>query len=242
MSNQIVSRDQWLEARRELLAQEKSATQQLAEVARLRRELPRVRVEQDYRFESDDGTVTLLDLFGKNRQLLIYHFMFGPGAEQGCVGCSFLADHIDGVNLHLPHHDVSFATVSRAPLADFRSFRERMGWKFPWVSSAGNDFNYDFGVSFTPEQIEQGTADYNYQQTGQVGAEMPGLSVFTRDDQGSVYHTYSTYARGLDMLLGTHSFLDLTPLGRNEQGTMNWVRHHDKYDDADATTIGPGDR
>lgn len=233
----IVSHDQWLEARRELLAKEKAVRLELDDLARQRRELPWVKIEKDYRFESDSGEQILSDLFGNNSQLMTYHFMFGPGWKQGCVSCSFLADHFDSVNLHLAHHDVSLVAVARAPLTEFKAFKQRMGWTFPWVSSANNDFNFDFGVSFTKEQIAEGSAYYNYQQTGKVAEEMPGLSVFVKAEDGNIYHTYSTYTRGLDILLGVHNFLDLTPTGRNEKTTMDWIRHHDKYDSVNATTL-----
>lgn len=233
----IVSRDQWLEARRELLAREKTVRLELDELSRQRRELPWVKIEENYQFESESGQQSLADLFGGHSQLIIYHFMFGPGWKQGCVACSFLADHFDSVNLHLAHHDVSLVAVARAPFVEFKEFKQRMGWSFPWVSSSNNDFNFDFGVSFTKEQIAEGSAFYNYQQTDKLAEEMPGLSVFVREGDGSIYHTYSTYTRGLDILLGTHNFLDLTPNGRNEKSTMDWIRHHDKYDAVDTTTL-----
>ena len=233
----IVSRDQWLETRRELLTKEKAVRLELDDLARQRRELPWVKIDKDYQFETENGQQSLEDLFGINSQLMIYHFMFGPDWKHGCVSCSFLADHFDGINLHLAHHDVALVAVARAPLADFREFKRRMDWSFPWVSSANNDFNFDFGVSFTKDQIAEESAFYNYEQTGKVAEEMPGLSVFVKAEDGSIYHTYSTYTRGLDILLGTHNFLDLTPNGRNEKTTMDWVRHHDKYKTDIATTL-----
>ena len=228
-ANKTVNADQWLERRCTLLVAEKAAVRQLDEVARQRRELPWVRIRKSYVFETEDGIQSLSDLFGENSQLITYHFMYGPGWKEGCLGCSFVCDHFDGANLHLAIHDVSLICVSRAKLAEFMPFKQRMGWKFSWVSSAGSEFNYDFGASFTQEQIESGEAFYNYEATAQVSEEMQGLSVFRRDDSGTIYHTYSTYARGLDLLIGAHNLLDLTPKGRNEHGIMNWVRHHDRY-------------
>ena len=227
--NASVSRDHWLEQRRQLLLQEKAALRQLDEVARLRRAMPWVRITEPYEFDTELGKQSLSDLFGSNSQLVVYHFMFGPRWDEGCLGCSFLCDHLDGANLHLAHHDVSLVAVSRAPLDKLRQFKARMGWKFPWVSSRGCDFNFDFGVSFRPDEISSGTAFYNYVSTNPVMEEMQGLSVFARDENQRVYHTYSTYARGLDPLLGAHHLLDLTPKGRNEDGVMSWVRHHDMY-------------
>lgn len=237
LSPTIVSRDQWLETRRELLVKEKAVRLELDDLARQRRELPCVKIEEDYLFESESGSQTLSDLFGNNSQLIVYHFMYGPGWKAGCVSCSFLADHFDGINLHLAHHDVSLVAVARAPLAEFQEFKHRLDWSFPWVSSAGSSFNFDFGVSFTKEQIAEEAAFYNYEQTGKVAEEMPGVSVFVKEADGSIYHTYSTYTRGLDILLGAHNFLDLTPNGRNEKTTMDWVRHHDKYKTSNAPTL-----
>jgi predicted dithiol-disulfide oxidoreductase (DUF899 family) len=184
---------------------------------------------KNYIFEGTMGQETLSDLFAGNSQLIIYHFMFAPGWEEGCPGCSFIADHIDGANLHLAHHDVSVVVVSRAPLAEILPFKKRMDWKFKWVSSFGSDFNYDYNVSFTDEQIAEGEVYYNYAKQ-ETGSESPGTSVFYRDSAGQVFHTYSTYSRGGDILIGAHNFLDLTPKGRNEKGTMDWLRHHDKYE------------
>ena len=230
-SRAVVSRAEWLGARRALLAKEKQMSRLGDQLAEERRALPWVRLEKSYVFETVDGPRTLGELFGGRSQLVIYHFMFGPGWKEGCPGCSFLADHIDGPRQHLEHHDVSVVVVSRAPLAELLPFQRRMGWTFPWVSSFGSDFNTDFGVSFTKESIAAGATEYNYAaRASQMEGEAPGASVFYRDEDGSVYHTYSSYARGLDGLLGAHSFLDLTPKGRNESGTMDWVRHHDKYE------------
>lgn len=222
---QVVSRSEWLSARRQLLLHEKALTHQRDELSKARRALPWVRVDQDYRFEGPEGRLSLGDLFAGRSQLLVYHFMFGEGWDEGCPGCSFLADHFDGANLHLTHHDVSLVAVSRAPYVQFQAFKQRMGWKFPWVSSHASSFNQDFGVG------AKGSDQYNYEPYSGEETELPGLSVFYRDAGGTLFHTYSSYARGLDMLVGTYNFLDLMPKGRNEEGTMDWVRHHDRYQD-----------
>lgn len=226
----VVSRDEWTKARKELLAREKAHTREGDAVAAARRALPWVRIDKTYGFETERGRETLADLFGGRSQLITYHFMFGPGWEAGCPGCSFLVDHIDGANRHLGHHDVTLLAVSRAPLAEILPYKRRMGWAFDWVSSHGSDFNADFQVS--PSEAEQaaGRRTYNYETLDRVGDEEPGLSVFCKDDDGTVYHTYSTYARGGDILIGAHNFLDLTPKGRNETTTMDWVRRHDEYE------------
>lgn len=219
----------WLEARKALLAEEKALTRAHDRLNEARRALPWERVLKPYRFEGPEGPLTLADLFGPNSQLILYHFMFAPGWSEGCKSCSLLADHFDGIEQHLRHHDVTLAAVSLAPCAELLPFKQRMGWRFPWVSSAGSDFNYDFQVSATDEDRTNGTQPYNYATLPDVWGEMPGISVFHKDDQGTVFHTWSAYARGLDILLGVHNFLDLTPKGRNETTTMNWVRHHDRY-------------
>jgi predicted dithiol-disulfide oxidoreductase (DUF899 family) len=191
-----------------------------------------VRIEKDYVFDAPEGRRTLADLFEGRRQLLVQHFMLGPGWEQGCKSCSFMADHADGMRLHLAHRDVTFVAISRAPLADIERFRQRMGWQFKWVSSNGTDFNYDFGVSFTPEQVAKGDLGYNYGTSPHVNDELPGVSVFYKDDAGDVFHTYSTYGRGVEVMMGTYNMLDLTPKGRDERDGhgMEWVRHHDRYE------------
>lgn len=229
----VVSRDEWIDARKELLQMEKEVTRRNDELSRQRRELPWVKVDKQYVFEGPDGEQTLADLFDGRSQLIVYHFMFGPGWEEGCDGCSFVADHIDGANLHLAHHDVSVVAVSRAPLSEFQAFKKRMGWKFTWVSSYRSDFNSDFHASVTQADIVQGKAFLcNFQPYEPEGeAEIHGLSVFCKDVSGDVFHTYSTYARGVDILLGAHHYLDLTPKGRNETSTMDWVRLHDTYGD-----------
>jgi predicted dithiol-disulfide oxidoreductase (DUF899 family) len=228
----IVSESEWIEARKELLKKEKQLMKLNDELSEERRKLPWTKIDKNYSFDSTEGTVTLSELFGRNSQLLIYHFMYGPDWEEGCPGCSFMADHIDGPNLHLAHHDVSVVVVSRAPLETILPFKKRMGWQFRWVSSFGSDFNYDYYVSFTEEQMKKGEVYYNYEYaTHDEGTESPGTSVFFKDASGNIYHTYSAYARGGDVLIGAHNFLDLTPKGRNEEGAMGWMRHHDKYDD-----------
>ncbi len=226
----VVSRDQWLINRKALLAEEKQLLKQLDAISAKRRELPWVRVQDDYTFESEEGPVSLTELFRGRSQLIVYHFMFGPGWKEGCDGCSFLSDHVDGARQHFEHNDVAFVAVSRAPIAEFLPFKKRMGWNFPWVSSNGSMFNFDFGVSFTPEQVASGNVGYNYGTTPYAHDELHGLSVFYKREDGSIYHTYSTYARGVELLASALQFLDLVPKGRNETDTMNWVRHHDRYE------------
>jgi predicted dithiol-disulfide oxidoreductase (DUF899 family) len=227
----VVSHGEWLEARKALLAEEKALTRAHDRVNEARRALPWEHVDKDYRFEGPDGPLGLADLFGRNSQLVLYHFMFAPGWSEGCKSCSLLADHLDGIDQHLRHHDVTLAAVSMAPLAELLPFKARMGWRFPWVSSAGSDFNDDFQVSATDADKASGTQPYNYATLPRTWGEMPGVSVFLKDAAGTVLHTYSAYARGLDILLGVHNFLDLTPKGRNETTAMDWVRHHDRYTD-----------
>jgi predicted dithiol-disulfide oxidoreductase (DUF899 family) len=238
MQHQIVSREQWLAAREQLLTEEKELTRLRDKVNASRRAMPWVSVEKSYVFDGPNGRETLADLFAGRSQLVVRHFMFGPGWEAGCVGCSFLADHLDGALVHLEHHDVTVVVVSRAPFAEIEAFRQRMGWRFKWVSSHDSDFNYDYHVSFTPEEIASGRARYNYRLTDRIGEEMPGTSVFYKDADGTIVHTYSAYARGNEAMLGTYSILDLTPNGRNETGPnhnlTDWVRLHDRYDDVDA--------
>jgi predicted dithiol-disulfide oxidoreductase (DUF899 family) len=227
----VVSHEKWLAARKALLDREKTFTHERDALSAARRELPWEKVEKTYVFEGPDGKETLADLFGGRSQLIVYHFMFGPEWEQGCPSCSFVSDHIDGANWHLPHRDVTLLAVSRAPLAQIEAFKNRMGWHFKWVSSYGSDFNYDFHVSFTKEEIAKGKVDYNY-DLAEGYDELPGLSVFYKDENGDVFHTYSAYARGLDMLVGAYNYLDLVPKGRDEAAlpwTMAWVRHHDRY-------------
>ena len=245
------TREEWLAARRELLAAEKEHTRRGDELARMRRELPWVPVDKEYEFETDDGKTSLAGLFRGRSQLLVYHFMLGPEYTAGCPSCSAIADGFDGFAVHLMHHDVMFTAVSRAPLANIRAYRQRMGWTFPWASAYGSDFNYDFGVSITEEQQRGGLVECNFAEVDQrprldpagpvaefakmVGTdvatflrEAPGVSAFALED-GRVYHTYSAYARGLDALWGMYQWLDRAPLGRNESGV--WWRRHDEYDD-----------
>ena len=232
MEHRIVSQADWLVARKRLLSREKEFTRLRDQLSAERRELPWVRVEKEYVFEGPAGKETLADLFEGRSQLMVYHFMFGPGWEQGCPSCSFVSDHIDGANWHLPHRDVTLLAVSRAPLPEIQAFRKRMGWRFKWVSSYGNDFNRDYHVSFTPDEMAKGKVYYNYEDTEFSSEEAPGISIFYRDPSGAIFHTYSAYARGLDMLIGAYNYLDLAPKGRDEAAlpwTMAWVRHHDRY-------------
>jgi predicted dithiol-disulfide oxidoreductase (DUF899 family) len=237
MQPTIVSREEWIEARKKLLAKEKEQSRRGDEIAAQRRALPWVNIEKDYVFETERGHRTLAELFDGRSQLMTYHFMFAPGWEAGCKSCSFLADHFDGANLHLAHHDVTLVAVSLAPLAQSLPYKRRMNWQFDWVSSHGSDFNYDFHVSVSEAEKASGRRYYNYAETNSSGGEAPGMSVFCRGDDGAVYHTYSTYARGLDILVGTHQFLDMTPKGRNETTIMDWVRRHDEYERG--VRIGP---
>lgn len=236
--HKIVSREEWLAARKAHLAKEKELTHLRDKVSAERRELPWVKVEKDYVFDTANGKQTLADLFDGRSQMIVYHFMFGPGWKEGCPGCSFLSDHIDGANLHLSHHDVSLVAVSRAPLAEFLPFKKRMGWHFKWVSSHGNDFNHDYHVSATKDEIAKGKVYYNYEVSEDAGEEMPGISVFYKDAAGGIFHTYSAYARGGDILIGAYNYLDLTPKGRNETTIMDWMRHHDRYEDHPARDSG----
>jgi predicted dithiol-disulfide oxidoreductase (DUF899 family) len=229
----VVSSAEWLAARKEFLKKEKEFTRLRDELSRQRRELPWEKIEKNYVFEGASGTLTLADLFDGRSQLVIYHFMLGPGWKEGCPSCSFLADTFDGTTLHLAQRDTTFAAVSRASWPEIEAFKKRMGWKFNWVSSFGNDFNFDFHVSFTNEDMASGKAYYNYQTSGFPKEEGPGASVFYKR-RDEIFHTYSTYARGLDTFLQTYNFLDLTPKGRDEDSLsfpMAWVRHHDRYND-----------
>jgi predicted dithiol-disulfide oxidoreductase (DUF899 family) len=231
MRSEVVSHEEWLKARLELLAAEKEFTRQRDALTRRRMAIPWERVEKSYQFEGPNGALSLADLFDGRSQLIVYHFMFGPDWEEGCKSCSFWADNFDGISIHLNHRDVTFTAVSRAPLAKIEAYKKRMGWSLPWVSSYGSDFNYDFHVSFTEEQLAAGKVDYNY---GLVEGyqELPGISVFYKNERGEVFHTYSCYARGIDMVNGAYQFLDLVPKGRDEDGfefSMEWVRRHDQY-------------
>lgn len=229
----VVSPSEWRAARLRLLAEEKELTRRRDEVAAARRALPMVRIDASYAFAGPDGQRTLAELFADRRQLIVYHFMFDPGWSEGCRICSLFADTFDGAIRHLATRDTAFAAVSRAPVATLMAFRGRMGWTFPWYSSGASSFNYDFRVSFTPEEVASGNAEYNYAPQ-RVTADLPGLSVFLREGD-EIFHTYSTYARGLDPLMATYGLLDLTPLGRHEDELphpMAWIRHHDRYTSA----------
>jgi len=237
----VVSHDQWLVQRKALLARERELTHLRDQVARERRELPWVRVEKNYVFDTPEGPRRLADLFERRSQLLVQHFMLGPGWKEGCPSCSYMADHTDGMTPHLEHRDVTFIAISRAPLAEIEKFKRRMGWKFKWVSSHGSDFNFDFRVSFTPEEKAKDEVTYNYAKQPYECDELPGISAFYRNDAGEVFHTYSTYRRGVEAMMGTYSLLDLMPKGRDEREGkgMAWVRHHDRYEPAPAPKTGP---
>ena len=229
----VVSREEWLAARADLLADEKRLNQLRDDLFRKRRELPWVRITKPYEFEGAHGRQSLTDLFGACSQLIVYHFMYGPDWAEGCPSCSFWADNFEGIPIYLAHRDATLVAISRAPYPKLAAYRERMGWTFPWYSSWGSDFNFDFQVSYTPEQIASGTAEYNYRRT-QVLEELPGISVLYRDTTGDLYHTYSTYSRGLDMVNGAYHYMNLLPKGRDEDGlprTMAWLRRHDRYGD-----------
>ena len=229
----VASREEWLKARKALLEEEKEFIRLRDKLSAKRRELPWQKVEKNYVFEGPDGKSSLADLFEDRSQLIVHHLMFTPGDDAACPGCSFQADHIEGPLQHLKHHDVMIAAISRAPFSEITPFKKRMGWSFPWLSSHGTDFNHDYGVTFTPEQIASGKINYNYGTCEYLFEELPGLSVFIKDEAGDIYHSYSTYARGLDMLIGAYQYLDLTPKGRNEEGDgKDWVRYHDSYGDA----------
>jgi predicted dithiol-disulfide oxidoreductase (DUF899 family) len=232
--HKIVSDQEWLAARKELLAKEKELTRARDQLSAERRALPWVKVEKKYLFDTPDGSRSLAELFNGKSQLLVYHFMLGPGWKEGCPSCSFLADHFDGMLPHLATRDVTFTAISRAPLAEIEAYKRRMGWRFPWASSSANDFNFDYHVSFPSDQTGS-EVDYNYEMQDIGSDEMPGLSAFYRDADGGIFHTYSAYARGLDSLVGTYNFLDVAPKGRDEDNlpwTMAWVRRHDEYDHA----------
>ena len=238
LHNQVVSRDEWLAARKQLLIKEKELTRLRDQINADRHALPWVKVEKPYVFDGPNGRQTLADLFDGRSQLIIKHFMLGPDWEDGCVGCSFELDHVEGALVHLEHHDVSYAVVSRAPLPKIEAFKKRMGWRIKWVSSYGSDFNYDFHVSFKDAEVALGKAYYNYEVRDVGIDELSGRSVFYKDSSGDIFHTYSSYGRGGEMFLGTYHFLDITPKGRDETINGNltdWVRHHDKYEEGNGT-------
>ncbi len=228
----IASPAEWVAARKRLLEKEKELTRRQDELAAERQALPWVRVEKAYAFDGPNGAQSLSDLFAGRSQLVIYHFMLGPGWKEGCPSCSLLVDHVNGARVHLAARDVTLTLVSRAPYAEIRRFRERMGWALPWASSHGSDFNRDFYVSFTKDEVAAGSFYYNYATDGFPNEEAPGISVFAKDESGTIFHTYSTYARGGEPLIGAYYLLDMVPKGRDEQGQpwpMAWVRHHDRY-------------
>ena len=232
--NRIVSREEWLAARKAHLKNEKALTRMRDMVAAERRALPWVKVEKQYVFDTPEANKTLAELFDGRSQLVVYHFMWRWDLGQGCKSCSFFADHVDGANIHLANHDVSFVAVSRGKLTDLQAYKQRLGWKFPLISSYSSDFNFDFHVSFTDEQLGSGRIYYNFEE-GDVKYplnELPGISAFYKDETGEVFHTYSSYARGLDILLGAYNVLDLTPKGRNEKSIMDWVKRNDEYETA----------
>ncbi len=230
-TNAVLSKDEWLKARLELLALEKEETRLRDKVRAARRALPWVRVDKDYVFDTPQGSKTLSDLFAGRSQLLIYHFMFGPDWSEGCVGCSFMADHFDGTLVHLNHHDVTLVAVSRGTLGQIEAYKARMNWQFPWVSSYAADFNHDYRVSFTQEEMQGETINYNFRDmpTSEGFEELPGLSAFYKNEAGEIFHTYSTYARGPEEVIGTLMLLDRAPLGRNEDKTMSFLKRHDEY-------------
>jgi len=232
MMNPIVSHEEWLKARLELLTAEKEFTRQRDALTQRRMALPWERVEKSYQFEGPHGTLSLTDLFDGRSQLIVYHFMLAPDWEEGCKSCSFWADNFNGIPIHLNQRDVTFTVISRAPFAKIIAYKKRMDWSFPWVSSYGSDFNFDYRVSFTPEEITPGKAYYNYTIQPNTSSEKEGVSVFYKNEKGEIFHTYSCYARGIDMLNAAYQFLDLAPKGRDEDNftyPMEWVRRHDQY-------------
>ncbi|MFZ1134935.1 MAG: DinB family protein [Candidatus Korobacteraceae bacterium] len=245
LKTKVVRQPEWLEARKNLLAKEKEFTRLRDELSRQRREMPWEKVEKEYVFDGPNGKQTLADLFDGHSQLIVYHFMLGPGWKEGCPSCSFLADHFDGARVHIAQRDAAFAVVSRATSPEIETFKKRMGWRFPWVSSNGSDFNFDYGVSFSKEQQQVGKRPYNFGTMDFPSEEGPGLSVFCKDENGEIFHTYSTYARGLDILLTAYNLLDMTPKGRDEEGmvphAMAWVRHHDRYAGGEAASCCSGE-
>ena len=228
----VVSHEEWVKARKKFLAREKAFTKERDALSRERRDLPWEKVEKRYVFEGPKGKESLADLFAGKSQLIVYHFMFGADWDEGCPACSFWADSFDPNVVHLAHRDTTMVAISRAPLKKIEAFRKRMGWTFQWLSSGGNDFNRDYGVAFTPEEVEAGKGDYNYRKQEPMATEREGASVFFRDPKGNVFHTYSAYARGIDLVNAAYNYLDLTPKGRDEaDGPLSWIRHHDKYED-----------
>jgi len=232
--SKVVSREKWLVSRKEFLAKEKEFTRLRDQLSQQRRELPWVKVNKEYLFDGPDGKETLADLFKDRSQLIIYHFMYGPGWQQGCPSCSFWADNFNGIVIHLKHRDISLLAVSRAPLDELKAYKKRMGWSFKWVSSFENEVNHDYRVSFTSDEVKKSKMFYDYSIGNFPSEELPGISVFYKDKQGDIFHTYSCYARGLDMLNGAYHYMDLVPKGRDEDDlphTMAWLHRHDQYDE-----------
>jgi len=233
-NHKIVSKEEWLVARKELLAREKESTRLRDQLSAERRKLPWVKVESEYLFDTPKGQESLSDLFEGRSQLIIYHFMYGPDWAEGCPSCSLWADNFNGINIHLNHRDINLVVVSRARLETLEAYKRRMNWSFRWVSSFGSDFNRDYNVSFTPEEAEKGEVFYNFRVGKVPGEEVQGISVFYKNEQGDVFHTYSCYARGLDMVNGAYHYMDLAPKGRDEGSlpyTMAWLSRHDQYKD-----------
>ena len=230
--HQVASRQEWLKQRKALLAKERELTHLHDKLAEERRALPWVKVDKDYVFDGPSGKVRLIDLFGPRSQLAVYHFMLAPDSDHICDGCAFVADHVDAARQHFEHADLSFAAISRAPIARIEQVKKRMAWRFPWVSSNGNSFNYDYGASFTDAQVENKTCDYNYGTTPYCNQDLPGASFFAKDETGNVYHTYSAYTRGVEQVVGAFNWLDMASKGRNESDTMSWLKLHDEYDTA----------
>ena len=232
--HKVVSKEEWLAARKQHLEKEKEFTRLRDQLSRERRELPWLKVEKEYTFNGPDGRETLSDLFGDKSQLIIYHFMYGPDWDEGCPSCSFWADNFNGIDVHLRHRDISLIAVSRARLDVLETYKDRMGWQFKWVSSHDSDFNQDYHVSFTEDEMNKGEMFYNFGITKFPSEEAPGISVFYKDDKGDTFHTYSCYARGLDMLNGAYHYMDLAPKGRDEDAlpyTMAWLRRRDQYEE-----------
>lgn len=231
MDHRVGTREEWLAARKKLLVREKEFTRKRDALAAERRALPWVKVEKNYVFDSTKGKISLAELFDGRNQLMVYHFMYGPGWKEGCPGCSFIADHVDAARQHFEHNDLSFIAVSRGSVAEIEAYRKRMGWTFRWVSSQHSDFNYDFGVSFRKADLEAGPVEYNFKTEKGTMEELHGESMFFKDEDGTIYHTYSSYARAGEALIGAYAFLDLAPLGRNEgpEGMGKWMRRHDQY-------------
>lgn len=227
--HKIVPAKEWLKKRKELLVKEKELTRLRDQISKERRKLPWLKLEKNYVFTGPDGEETLSDLFARQSQLMIYHFMYGPEWDEGCPSCSFWADNFNGIDIHLKHRDITFLAVSRADFKDLEAYRKRMGRTFKWLSSLNSDFNYDLEVSFTTAQKESNETTYNYRRQPYFIDELPGVSVFYKDEQGDIFHTYSSYSRGLDILNGAYNYIDLAPKGRNEDSGMSWLRRHDQY-------------